>query len=69
MFTDFFTVMSNIGGGKTCFTVMLNAGGEKKRGEMNRKKELIKASCFLRVLAWIITVAFKVAGVAFICLS
>ena len=62
--------MSNIGGGGG--NVLLSRQtpeGEKERREMNGKKGLIKASCILKVFVWIITVVFKVTGVAIICLS
>ena len=49
--------MSNIG------------GGEKEEREMKGEKGLIKASCFFKVFVWIITVVFKVAREAIICLA
>ena len=63
-----FTVISSIGGGEKSFTVMSNTRGVKERGDAGEKR-LIKASCFLKVFVWIITVLFKVAGVAIIRLS
>ena len=65
-----FIFMSNNGGKKICFTVMpKHRKGEKERREMEGEIGLIKASCFLNVFVWIITVVFKVAGLAIICLS